>query len=266
MEWRHKHNIGERIEMTAIASYWSDSEVTRDFRDDLYDDNQIPDTFAEAAYLGDNFVGSIFGRFRPNDFDLVQERLPEVRFDLLPIPILETGAYHQASASYVQLREDFDQNAPFPLEGESDRFDLTYRLERPIHLRPWLTFTLVGGRLTNTRTSRSTQSVLGSTLIDDTFTRELLEAGLISSYARIEPMRRSTGTWDIDGLRHTVRPVIRYRYFSDPDDLGEIATIDRAIFDLERPVLDLSDLRNVDRNFRNTPRTDWFRESLSNSG
>ena len=44
-----------------------------------------------------------------------------------------------------------------------------------------------------------------------------------------------------------MRPVLRYRYFSDPDAINEIATIDRQVFDLERPLLNLSDLRNVDQ-------------------
>ena len=44
-----------------------------------------------------------------------------------------------------------------------------------------------------------------------------------------------------------MRPVLRYRYFSDPDDVNEIAAIDRQVFDLNRPLLDLSDLRNVDQ-------------------
>ena len=53
--------------------------------------------------------------------------------------------------------------------------------------------------------------------------------------------------WRIDGLRHLVRPALRYRYFSDPDDVNGIAAIDRQVFDLKRPLLDLSDLRNVDQ-------------------
>jgi len=90
-EWRHKHHIGDRISLTTMASYWSDSEVTRDFREDYYNTNQAPDTFAEAAYAGDNYIVSAFGRFRPNDFVLTQERLPELRFDLLPVPVLDGG-------------------------------------------------------------------------------------------------------------------------------------------------------------------------------
>jgi len=250
-EWRHKHHIGERFTGTASISYWSDSEVTRDFRDDIFDENERPDNFAEAVYAGDNYMVSAFGRFRPNDFQLVQERTPEVRFDLLPIPIFNTGAYHRASASYVQLSEDFDRNAPIlTVEGESDRFDLTYRIERPFLLTDWLTFTpLAGARFTQ----YENQQIDGFfrptaiTPLEDSFSREIYEVGfdlVARAYASYPTVNK---TWGIDGLRHLVRPVLRYRYFSDPDDVNEIATIDRQVFDLDRPLLDLSDLRNVDQ-------------------
>lgn len=249
-EWRHKHHIGERINLTATASYWSDSEVTRDFRDNYYAADQAPDSFAEAAYAGDNFIVSAFGRFRPNDFILTQERLPEVRFDLLPVPIFITGAYHKASASYAQLRENFDLNAPaITIEGESDRYDLSYRIERPINPAPWLTFTpLAGARFTGYENQQVAPLLIGNTtLADDNFTRDIYELGFDLEMRAFSSFDTVNKTWDIDGLRHIVRPIVRYRYYSDPDGLNEIAAIDRDVFDLERPLLDLSDLRNIDQ-------------------
>lgn len=247
-EWRHKHHIGERLNLTAVGTYWSDSEVTRDFRDDYFDQNQIPDNFAEAAYAGDNYIVSAFGRFRPNDFVLTQERLPEVRFDLLPVPIFNTGAYHKASASYVQLRENFDLNAPL-IEGESDRYDLSYRIQRPIHPTSWLTFTpLAGARFTGYENQQVAPFLLpGAGLVDDQFTRDIYELGFDLEMRAFRSYDTINQTWGVNGLRHIVRPVIRYRYYSDPDDLNEIAAIDRGVFDLDRPLLDLSDLRNIDQ-------------------
>ena len=248
-EWRHKHHIGERTSLTASASYWSDSEVTRDFRDDYYDSNQSPDNFAEAAYAGDNFIVSAFGRFRPNDFILTQERLPELRFDLLPVPVFKTGAYHKASASYAQLRENFDLNAPaIRIEGESDRYDLSYRIMRPISPTPWLTFTpLAGARVTGYDNQQLDPFFLnGTPVVRDNFTRDIYELGFDLEMRAFSSFDTVNETWNIDGLRHIVRPVLRYRYYSDPDDLNEIATIDRGVFDLDRPLLDLSDLRNID--------------------
>ena len=251
MQWRHKHHIGERFTSTASASYWSDSDVIRDFRDDIFDENQRPDNFAEATYTGENWILSAFARFRPNNFQLVQERAPEVRFDLLPIPLSNTGAYHRASASYLQLNEDFDRIAPdITVEGESDRFDLTYRIERPVLLTNWLTLTpLAGVRLTQYENQQIDPLFLGQlpVTVDDSFRREIYELGFdleARAYASYPTLNKA---WRIDGLRHLVRPALRYRYFSDPEDVNGIAAIDRQVFDLKRPLLDLSDLRNVDQ-------------------
>lgn len=245
-EWRHKHHIGERATITASANYWSDSEVTRDFREDQFSDNQRPDTFIEGSYAGDNYILSAFGRFSPNDFQLIQERLPEVRYDLLPVPVFQTGAYHRLSASYAILKEDFDRIEPLiTQDSESNRFDLSYRIQRPFTLSDWLTFSpLAGARLTH-YSDQAIDPALG-TLNSDDFTREIYELGFDlegSLYSVYETRNR---TWQIDGLRHVVRPVMNYRYYSDPDAINEIAEIDREAFDLNRPILDLSDLRNVD--------------------
>ena len=254
-EWRHRHHIGERFHMTASASYWSDSEVMRDFRETYFDQNQQPDTFAEAAYAGDNFIVSAFGRFRPNQFQLVRERLPELRFDYLPVPVLKTGAYHHFSASYVRLREDLDRFAPaLDEETESDRFDLAYRLERPVPLTDWLTLTpLIGARVThyaNQSADPGAAAVFGPAFSpgtpEDSATREIAEAGFdleARAYATYPTVNR---TWSVDGLRHLVRPVLRYRYFSDPGTDGEIARIDRRVLTTERPVIDLADIRAAD--------------------
>ena len=248
-EWRHKHQIGERFTATAVGSHWSDSEVTRDFREDYYYDNQSPESFAEAAYAGDNSIVSVFGRFRVNDFQVVQERLPEIRFDLLPAPISGTGAYHRASVSYVQLREDFGLNVPaLKVASKSNRLDLAYRVERPMHLQPWLTFTpLAGVRLTNYSNQQADPLIFRqAAFVDDEFTRKIYELGFDLTMRGYHSYDTTNQTWDVDGLRHIVRPVLRYRYFSDPGRLNEIAPIDRETLDLERPVIDLIDLRNID--------------------
>ncbi|MEM8867064.1 MAG: LPS assembly protein LptD [Verrucomicrobiota bacterium] len=246
-EWRHKHSIGERFNATVAASYWSDSEVTRDFKDDYYNENRIPDNFVEGVYAGDNYLVSAFARFSPNDFQLVQERLPEVRLDVLPTPVFKTGAYHKASLSYARLRESYDLNLPVDLiDSEADRADLTYRIERPVAITDWLTLTpLAGARLTQYE-NQETDALL-STLVEESTSRDIFEAGFdLEAYAYSDHPTINR-VWGINGLRHIVRPVIRYRYFSDPDQAEEIAAIDREVFNLNRPVLDLSDLRSVDQ-------------------
>jgi len=257
-EWRHRHRIGERINITATASYWSDSEVIRDFRQDYFRRNQQPDTFIEGVYAGDNYLFSAFGRFRPNNFQLIQERLPEVRFDLLPVPVLKTGAYQRFSASYAHLREDFGSIVPsITEESVSNRFDLTYRVERPTLIAEWLSFSpLIGARFThyadqdleplvfNTFNFDSSAGSTSST--DSSATRQLYELGFdleARAYATHSTINR---TWAIDGLRHLLRPILSYRYIAGSEADDAIAPIDRTAFNLNRPLLNLSDLRNVD--------------------
>lgn len=256
VEWRHQHHIGERVGITASVSYWSDSEVTRDFRQDYFIRNQQPDTFVEGVYAGDNYLLSAFGRFQPNSFQLIQERLPEVSFNLLPVPVFNTGVYQRLSASYANLREAFDPVVPtINQESQSDRLDFNYRLERPIAITDWLSFTpLAGVRVTHYENQQLDPLVFSTLGIDQatalntdaSTTRDLYELGFdleARAYATYSTINR---IWDIDGLRHLLRPVLRYRYISDPDAEGEIAPIDRTAFNLNRRLLNLSDLRNID--------------------
>ena len=246
-ELRHKHQIGERVTLTASVSYWSDSEVTRDFREDYFERNRRPDNFAEASYAGDNYVLAAFSRFNPNDFDLTQERLPEVRLDVLPVPVLTTGAYHQGSVSYARLSEDFSDLSPLlPDPSETDRIDLNYRIQRPIRVTNWMTFSpLAGARITHYKNQEWAMGNLPNG--DDSVTRDLYEVGfdLEARAHAVYPTRNKV--WGVDGLRHLVRPVLRYRYYSDPDDADEIVAIERQVFDTNRPLLDLSDLRHTDQ-------------------
>lgn len=245
-ELRHKHHLGERTTLTASVSYWSDSEVTRDFREDYFELNRRPDNFVEATYAGDNYVLTAFSRFNPNDFDLAQERLPEVRFDVLPVPVWTTGAYHQGSVSYARLREDFSHLSPLlPDPSETDRIDLNYRIQRPIRVTDWMTFSpLAGARITHYENQESAIGDLPNGA--DSLTRDLYEVGFDLEARAHAVYPTLNKTWGVDGLRHLVRPVMRYRYYSEPDDGDEIVAIEREVFDTNRPMLDLSDLRHTD--------------------
>ncbi|MGC6454993.1 MAG: LPS-assembly protein LptD [Coraliomargaritaceae bacterium] len=247
IEVRHKHHLGERVTVTASASYWSDSEVTRDFRDDYFEQNRRPDNFVEGVYAGDHFVVTAFSRFNPNDFDLVQERLPEVRLDVLPLALINTGAYHQGSVSYARLREDFSDLSPLlPDPSETDRVDLNYRIQRPIRLTNWLTFSpLAGARMTHYENQVSAAGNLPNG--EDSATRDLYEVGFDLEARAHAVYPTQNKIWGVDGLRHLVRPVMRYRYYSEPDEDDAIVAIEREVFDTNRPVLDLGDLRHTDQ-------------------
>ncbi len=237
IELRHKQIISDRIGLTGNLSYWSDEFITRDFRPSLYYDNQVPDNFAEAIYYGDFFTTSVFTRFAPNDWEVVQQRLPEVRVDLQPIEIFNTGAYQTGFVSYAYMRE-FDPLSTLNYKY-TNRADAYYGITRPIALSQWSKITpVIGGRATyyaNTRNGKGD------------YMRFLGQIGF-------DAQMDIWGSWDyenkamgLDGIRHHLIPKISYRYIPNAEQGdSRIAQIDDNYLTTYPPVLDLGDLRNTD--------------------
>jgi LPS-assembly protein len=231
--------------LTASASYRSDSAVMRDFRNNIFNENQLPDSFAEATYAGDNYLISAFTRLNLNDYQLIQERLPEVRFDLLPMPVANLGIYQKGNISYVRLKEDYNTIpviAPESTYQRYDKLELNYQITRPILLKNWLTLTpLLGTRLTHYSNFESTpQSTSQNNTVDRFEVGFDLEANGHSTFTT------QNSVWKIDGLRHTIRPIVRYRYFSHSQNTEALRKIERSAYSLNRPLLELNDLRNLD--------------------
>ena len=233
IEWKHKQKIGEIADITAQVNYRSDSEVERDFRPDAFRDNQEPDSFIEAIHAGDNYFISAFSRFHPNNFQIVDERLPEVGFDLLPTPIGATGLFHQFNADYAHLK----QNGPGLPDLRSDRFNGFYQLSRPFKLTNWLNIKpIAGGQITHYGDAIGSQ-----------YTRLLGQLGFDAEATASSTWKYKNKTWGIDGLRHVLRPILRYRYIPEADQgQGRIPQIDDQTFNTSLPIIDLGELRNLD--------------------
>lgn len=256
-EWKHRHQIGKRFQLINSLSYWSDSEATLDFRDSYFNKNRRPDNFTEASYLGKNYLLSAFGRFPSGNFHLTQQRIPEVRLDVFPTPLWITGAYHHGSASYSLLREDFINtfdNGINPILFDPDytqyqRLEINYSIQRPLRLKDWVTLTpMANTRLTHYQNQTMDANVgdIFSLSPNKKTSREIysfgfdLEARAHANYPTINKL------WEINGLRHTLRPIAKYRYYSKDNKNNQIAAIERRAFDLSRPIVDLNDLRYSD--------------------
>ncbi|MGB0460530.1 MAG: LPS-assembly protein LptD [Opitutales bacterium] len=249
IEWRHHHHIGERTTIQTNLSYRSDSEVMRDFREDIFNDDQRPDSFAEAVYAGDNFLLSTFTRFNPADYQRVQERLPEFRFDYLPTPLGQLGAYQQGAVSYARIRDDYNA-VPIPSNATTtyrsyDRFDLSYQLLRPVRLNDWLTLTpLAAARFSHYMNQEVESNPATNPENSASLARFAIGFDLAAQAQATYATRNSI--WGIQGLRHTLRPTLKYRYFTKPDDQSDAVQIERRANDLKRPTLDLTELRDLD--------------------
>jgi LPS-assembly protein len=265
VEWQHEQTLAENLSLTAQLNWWKDSEILRDFRPRVFFPVQQPDTFVEAAYAGKNYFLSLFARFHPNSFQRVQERLPELRFDLLPLA-MGNGFYERFHASAAVLREDAPLGGP---TLRSDRLDAYYSLARPFSYRDWFAFTPVAGaRVTHYTQQRSVgpptalvdpalailgrlPAASGSTprvsFSPANYTRTLGEVGFDSSLRTSATFDYKNPLWKIDGLRHLLTPRVSYRYSPEAaKGSGRIPAIDRRTFATYLQPLGLGDQRNID--------------------
>ncbi len=246
---------------TARATAMRDSETHRDFRPDRYDEAQQPDSFLETLYLADNWVASLFARANFNRYHPMVERLPELRFDYLPTPVGETGFLQTAELHFLNYRRQSLEAAfappvfaPFldfgiPPEGGigivSDsavtRLGGAWRIEHPLALARWLHLRpLAGARFTFFDAGRGPREGRGAH-----YWRGELGFDLTAqAHAEWDVQSR---TWGIEGIRHIVRPVLRYRWQPvDGDPTTALPGYDAAPFLPTLPTIDLMDDRALD--------------------
>jgi LPS-assembly protein len=237
VEWTHQQQVTDNLTVTADANYWKDSYILRDFRPNEYYNVQQPDNFAEALYTGPNYFVSLFARYEANNFEEVQQRLPELDFDLLPLA-LGHGFYEEFHAGAALLREDPVTGGP---ELRSDRLDAYYGIRRPFTPANWLSFTPVAGvRVTD-------YSDTAGAALPGGYTRTLGEFGFDAELRSSGVFDVKSDRWKIDGLRHLLTPVLSYRYIPGGDaGRSYIPDIDRETFSTYLPPLDLGVTRNID--------------------
>jgi LPS-assembly protein len=233
------------IELTASVNYWSDTSVLRDFRPDEFNQNQRPDNFIELVLPFNGSYLSAFARFHPDDFLNVQQRLPEIRFDMPPREIAHTGVYQHLNASFSFLYERTSPEYAFPgVDLESSRFDAYYGLVRPFKISDWFSFTPVAG----VRATTYLQPVGASgTNQGDPFTRVLPQLGFDLQLLASGRWEHQNDFWEINGLRHRARPIVQYRWIPAADkDANRIPSIDRYAFVPFPPPIDLEQKRYAD--------------------
>ncbi|SDS54084.1 LPS assembly protein LptD [Opitutus sp. GAS368] len=248
--WEHRQRAGDHFTLDGEFNYWSDSEVLRDFRYREFETVQQPDSFLEAAYTGDNYSLSAFTRVRPNSWEHLPERLPEVRFDLFPSAV-PLGFYQRGSASAAVLEADAFGSSP---GLRTNRLDAYYGLERPYTPTPWFTFTPVaGGRVTYYTDALGGKSTYTRTLGEIGFDAHLLASG---TFGYKNPI------WEIDGLRHLIEPKLSYRYAPEAArGTAYIPPIDARVFSTYLQPLSIADSRNLD----DLGALNTFRLSLDNT-
>jgi len=237
VQWWHSQDVTDRLQLSAQLHYREDSEVLRDFRPSQFYRNQSPDTYVQAVYAADRFFVSGLARLRPNDFSPVQERLPEIRFDLPTTTLGASGLHARFHASAAALRERPPGSGG--VSTRSDRLDTYAALSHPITYADWFSLTpLVGARVTHYAKATGSKRH---------YTRALGEFGFDAALRASKTWDYKNTVWQIDGLRHLLSPTLGYRYVPQAaKGRAWIPPIDTAPFSSYLPVLGLGDARDID--------------------
>jgi LPS-assembly protein len=237
-EWHHDQQIGDDLTINGDINWSTDSEIIRDFHSKEFIPIQEPDNFLEADYTGQNYFISGFARFQPDAFYPVQQRLPEIRYDVLPTAI-GGGIYMRFNSGIAHLEEVPPDGGSFL---EEDRFDTFVGFTRPFSFRGIFDFTpVVGGRYTEYwNTEGAAESGGGG--------RALGELGFDADLKMSGVFAYQNPKWNIDGLRHLFTPTLSYRYIPQGNkDADFIPPIDRSTFTNYLPIMELGDMRAIDQ-------------------
>jgi LPS-assembly protein len=238
IDWHHIQQVGSDLTINGDITWSSDSEVIRDFHPKDFVPVQEPDNYIEAVYTGADFFGSFITRFQPDKFYAVQERLPEIRFDLVPT-LVGGGIYVRFDSGLARLEEN-------PPEGgthlAATRFDTFLGLTRPFTYKGIIDLTpVLGGRFTEYWDTRGAPQA-GSV------GRGLAEFGVDADLTLSGSWDYKNPILDIDGIRHLITPTLSYRFIPDAEkDSQWIPPIDRETFSTYLPVLELGDMRALDQ-------------------
>ena len=247
--WNHKQDFHlggglPSLELTTSLNYWSDTSVLRDYRPSEFNNNQRPDSFVELVLPAQIGYFSLFTRYRANDFQNIQQRLPELRLDFNPNEIGSSGIYHRLNLAFAFLYERTSPELSVlpganPNTLESPRFDAYYGFTRPFRLGDWIAFTPIAGVRATTYFSPQGSSI--------PYTRILPQLGFDLHLNATGQWEHQNATWEIDGLRHRIRPLLQYRWIPAANKGREhIPAVDRAAFIPYPLPIDLSQKRYAD--------------------
>ena len=221
----------------------SDPGFTRDFRPNLIRETGNPQANFEvsAPYAG-GYLSAALTAKTDNYQDIVQ-KLPELRFDL-PQQAIGSSEWNRrsfASLGYFSERPSADlplanfQTATLASGAWSTaRLDTYFGVNRVLTVNEWLTFKPVGG----VRATGWSQGINGN----GTTTKIITQAGF-----DLEGL--ATGSWDlvadkwgINGLRHSIRPILQYRVMPGADrEIGVVPMTQRAVSASVLEEVDLAD-------------------------
>jgi lipopolysaccharide assembly outer membrane protein LptD (OstA) len=244
------HSLTERDYIITDINYLSDPNIVKDFFNEEFRENTIPENRISLTHRGDRYTAGILFNKRLNDFYQNVDRLPEVTYDLQRIRIADSPFYYETENSAAQLEQVFAEDSGLD-DYDALRVDSRHTVFYPTRQFGFLTLIPRAGYrgtyysdTVENRTVTTTSIITDSNGVSSVATnllsvvdkggsdvRNLFELGFETSF-------KSHRTWnDVivlgsdDGFRHIAEPFADYTYVPEPDlvplDLPQFDAIDQ---------------------------------------
>lgn len=239
-----------KLFVTLQTNHLSDSEVTRDFKEKLYTENQFPLNFFEASYITNNFGLSTFAHFENDNFSQTRERLPELSFNYFPHQIFQSPLFHYANITYAQIEESsIDPSVYNQISSlKYDVLDVNYGIYDNYNYKKWLK---ISPKLEYRGFQYSTNLSSNDSSLDpynQNYNFILYGLEISSQYQAVYPTRNRL--WKIKELRHLFKPSLSFNRInsSDSNSLNAYKPTELSpTFLFSRPSTSLIDYRNPDQ-------------------
>jgi lipopolysaccharide assembly outer membrane protein LptD (OstA) len=221
------------LSVRSMVRYQGDTNIVREFFEHEYRENPQPSTFVEANKFWNNFSLDAYVQPRVNDFLETVERLPDVRLTGYRQQIGGSPLYYESESSVGYYRRLFAETNSMPtgIDYSAGRADTYHQVTLPYTFFGWLDIApRVGGRFTY----YTDASGPGSTWEEES--RGVFNTGAEVSFkaSRVWPTVENR-LFQVDGLRHIIKPSFNYVYVPNPS----VAPDQLPQFDYELPSLRL---------------------------
>ncbi|MBX7157772.1 MAG: hypothetical protein K1X66_05250 [Verrucomicrobiae bacterium] len=216
-----------------VINKMSDRNFERDFFENEFRKERQPDNFLEVVKYDPNFTLTALARKQLNDFFETTEREPEIIFEMKRQRITpKLPLEYHGQSSFVRFNRKYsNEDADFPDDFNTTRFDTFHEISYPGQYFGWLNVTpragwrgtyytdSLGEEDDSFRVPGSTGNGSGGGVFRSTF-----DLGLESSFKLSRTWNWQKPEWGIDRLRHVIEPFINFSYIPNPS-----ANIDRIM-------------------------------------
>lgn len=223
--WRHKHFLPYNWQLTTGVGYASDEYFIEGYYRGEFNVG-TDETYIHLKRIEDNWGISFLGKGRINDFADELEELPSAEFHLIGQSLFEDRFTLYSDTEISRLRQRIGNEHTTTLIDEQMFSFASHRteLDMPLWVKPFKIVPFVAGTF-----GYDDRSGFTTTLVDGSKTGRfgddqiwLGEAGvrISSQYWKVYPNVKSR-LWDLNGLRHIIKPQLTAAFYAESDKVAE---------------------------------------------